>query len=390
MESGSTPITDATEKLIYEACQLPFANNYNQEKLVYLKGLMDTVFKSNYIGNSAIPKKAIYLVKNHIEAVQRKRGNNPWLWFKKIFGLISKDEQFFNSRENLFLTSCDILTKFDSQEKISEHDEFLLDFYTDKNEYPKKLGFRSLANMTTEWPTIKACSETFFRYSGGDYAKYSRYMKDYFCGEHFLIADNGALANKLSEQPVAHLRSSSHYAFGSTDGLKGGKVPQSKEEAYKADVEPQYEITGDQAKVLLFSKVSLQTIKNKILNEELLLKDKQGKVKVITPNCVKNANTLGDSIRTYSWLQTEWAPDSANWREANFWKHRVFSFGLYVIRKLLKMERPNIGPYGYGHGDPNAGGVGPTILEPQNQGFGSVIKEDEDEKDHEKSSTLET
>jgi hypothetical protein len=55
--------------------------------------------------------------------------------------------------------------------------------------------------------------------------------------------------------------------------------------------------------------------------------------------------------RKYTFMQTEWAPDSTSVFTGNFWRHRVFSFGLYVGRKILGFSKPNIGPYGYGHAD---------------------------------------
>ncbi len=205
-------------------------------------------------------------------------------------------------------------------------------------ELPGMLRVRSAATKDLE--TIKIISKRLWDHFG-EYEPYKQHMKLFFEGEHFLFEEQNdfLLYEELKKPEVtcAYLRGSSHYDHGTLNNKTGGPVPESADKVPN----PQYEIEGPQVKALLLGRVKLAVNPN---GELIFGRAAEGKEEA--------------SSRKFTFLQTEWAPDSDTIFSANFWKHRVFSFVLYAARKTLGCETPNVGPYGYGHGDAKQ----PTVI----------------------------
>lgn len=348
---------NAVQEIIDLACQSQFVNMHEKsEQVDRVQEKLCTVRQEVLRDGYSLPLKRAVL--RSVNMIESRLIEDNMSWFDRFVRSVPFFRNFFVPEFRTefvpeFRTELGRLLEDQENDLLCE-EEARLHFFSKE---ARKLGIKKSAEGDLE--AIKLCSKTFWECSK-NYGEYAKHMKAYFCGEHFLIADDGALNQELAQLEGVHLRSSSHYDFGSKDHTKGGAVPENEQAANDAEVYPQYEITGPQVKALLFSKVCLKILEG-VQETTIFSKTPTGKVEIIKPNM----QVPLPHAKTFSWLQAEWAPDSANWREADFWKHRVFSFGLYVIRKLLKLETPNIGPYGYGHGDLNAGGVGPTILYPK-------------------------
>lgn len=240
-------------------------------------------------------------------------------------------------------------------DKIQTEEEARLKFY---KELPRKLKVKKAA--TGDLEVIKAVSRKIWE-STQDYSEYEKKMIMFFEGEHLLFEEGaveevGEDFSSVSENynfcevlrgphMGAYLRGSSHYDHGTTNDQTGGPVPTEEEVISGRVKNPQYEIVGPQAKAILFGRVFLalgedeQPIFGKTYDQTKADLQRQGK------------KTLPTKGRRYTFMQTEWAPDSESVWTANFWKHRVFSFLLYVGRKITGFRKPNVGPYGYGHAD---------------------------------------
>ncbi|WP_059360407.1 hypothetical protein [Parachlamydia acanthamoebae] len=192
--------------------------------------------------------------------------------------------------------------------------------------------------------SIKVMSAKFWEHAK-NYSEYEKYMRLFFQGEHMLIEENEtyALYDCLRvARRGAYLRGSSHYDHGTINGKTGGPPPMNK--TITAVANPQYAITGPQIKSLLFGRVKLAVDE----------KDNPLFGKTFEQSCQeagKKKKEAPKRFKQYTFVQTEWAPDSDTIYSKNFWKHRVFSFFLYKCRKLFHFEKPNVGPYGYGHAD---------------------------------------
>lgn len=194
-----------------------------------------------------------------------------------------------------------------------------------------RLKIKNVAG-TNESKAIKKVSEALFAKYSNDYNRYRKEMKHFFKGAHMLFDET--LKDDL-EKCGALIRTSSHYDFGAIDHVKGGVAPIDEAHALGFGVIAQYKITGPQVKEMLFGKVTLETDGNH------------------RPIFGRKAPENALFTKTYTFIQTEWAPDSRDWKTGDWWKHRVLSFGLYASRKLLGFAKPNVGPYGYGRADNN-------------------------------------
>lgn len=267
--------------------------------------------------------KAVSVIKGHLE--------------KKISGLFSL---FIGEKDKTRIRNL-ILNLGDGNVGAAPatEGEARIQFY---QELPSMLRVRSAAGKDLE--TIKIVSKKLWDHFG-DYAEYKKHMKLFFEGEHFLFEEEGneySLYDELKDptKTDAYLRGSSHYDHGTTNNKTGGPVPEKASDVANA----QYEIEGPQLKALLFGRVELAVDDKNRLIFGKTFKDVSG--------------TKRDTPRKFTFLQTEWAPDSSSLFSLNFWKHRVFSFILYAARKTIGSETPNVGPYGFGHGDAK----NPTVI----------------------------
>jgi hypothetical protein len=195
------------------------------------------------------------------------------------------------------------------------------------------------------------------------YLVFRSLMTAFYQGEHFVFLEDDpdgsldakgkASISKPSESAplyetlssLGKLRGSSHYDHGTLNGATGGPVPTDP----KAVKNPQYGIDGPHFKHLCLGRATLLSDATKFYfgkTEEDVLKETKKPTKEFSHHRV-------------TWLQTEGAPDSSSLFTRNFWRHRVRDFTLYIFRKnILHSEKPNVGPYGYGHGDNN-----PTLID---------------------------
>ncbi len=227
-----------------------------------------------------------------------------------------------------------ILGDFEASQQPTSEPEARLRFY---KELPSKLRVRSAAKKDLE--AIKLVSQKLWDRTE-NYDDYSKYMRKFFKGEHMLFEEESEgfeLYDQLKDDKTtgAYLRGSSHYDHGTLNGKTGGPVPKSESEVKN----PQYEIEGPQIKALLVGRVKLATDGDKPIFGKTF------------DQIAEERKKESLSSKNYTFLQTEWAPDSSSWLTSNFWKHRVLSFFLYAGRKTLGFSKPNVGPYGYGHGD---------------------------------------
>ncbi len=183
---------------------------------------------------------------------------------------------------------------------------------------------------------------------------YDSLMRRFFQGEHMLFeeAEDFSLYNTLiapETEAGAYLRGSSHYDHGTLDGKTGGVPPAMPNQVDNA----QYEIVGPQVKALLVGRVELG-----VKSDGSLIFGK-------TASQAARDGQVAEKTRKYTFLQTEWAPDDSSFFSANFWKHRVLSFCIYAARKFIGSTTPNVGPYGYGHGDQGkTADAEPTVVVP--------------------------
>lgn len=228
-----------------------------------------------------------------------------------------------------------------SSQQPETEKEARLKFYA---ELPNQLNVKKAA--TKDLDAIKTISQTIWN-KFQNYDDYAKHMKMFFEGEHLLFEENDdyQLYEQLKDPKLgAYLRGSSHYDHGTLNGKTGGAVP-SQQEIDKGLVDnPQYECEGPQVKALLFGRV------------KLALDDKGKPIfgKTFEQVCEEakiSHKPLPTKFRKYTFMQTEWAPDSESFLTSNFWKHRILSFCLYTTRKILGLSKPNVGPYGYGHAD---------------------------------------
>ena len=223
--------------------------------------------------------------------------------------------------------------------------EARLKFYA---KLPQELRVKQAASSDIE--VIKAVSKKIWDRVGNS-ADYEKYMKMFFEGEHILFeeeGDNFEFYDELKE--MGYLRGSSHYDHGTTDGKTGGPVPENAGLVNN----PQYEIQGPQVKALLLGRVKLALAEDStpIFGQTI------DQFIASRPSEVAKPRS-----KNYTFMQTEWAPDSDSLFTSNYWKHRVFSFCLYAGRKVLGCEKPNVGPYGYGHADKgNSPNSNPTVI----------------------------
>jgi hypothetical protein len=239
-------------------------------------------------------------------------------------------------------TMIDALPNLEATDRPQNEAEARLLFY--KN-LPGSLRVKNAAQKDLE--TIKIVSTRLWNHFQ-NYDSYADHMKLFFEGEHFLFeeAENFTLYDTLkdTETTGAYLRGSSHYDHGTLDGKTGGPVPKSAGDV----ANPQYEIEGPQIKALLVGRV------------KLALKDDNTLIfgKSFDQIREEKGNQAPARSKNYTFMQAEWAPDSDSYLSANFWKHRVLSFILYAGRKFIGSSTPNVGPYGYGHGDQKC----PTVI----------------------------
>lgn len=194
------------------------------------------------------------------------------------------------------------------------------------------------------------------------YPLFKSLMTTFYQGEHFVFFEDipsekgKEKASRLSTDENdmlydalkfhGYLRGSSHYDHGTLNGATGGPVPISPEDVKN----PQYGIDGPHLKHLCFGRAILLSDESK--------KTYFGKTE---EDVLKETKKAAESFSRHqvTWLQTEGAPDSSSFFTRNFWRHRVRDFTLYFFRKnILHSEKPNVGPYGYGHGDNN-----PTVID---------------------------
>jgi len=273
-------------------------------------------------------------------------------WFS--FLIAKNDKQRIRSAIDRIAAAQKSLAK---AANIDSEEAARLKFYAD---LPKKLSVSSAAQK--DMAAIKLISQKIWD-AFQDSEEYAKHMKLFFEGEHYLFEedhqddDRYQLYDRLKDPVIgAYLRGSSHYDHGTTNGQTGGPVPTQQEILDHMVENPQYEIEGPQVKALLFGRVKLaighdnQPIFGKSFDQ-------------IAEEAVEKGESPPKNFRKYTFLQTEWAPDSDSKFTANFWKHRIFSFCLYVGRKILGFSKPNVGPYGYGHADKGRDpGSNPTVI----------------------------
>lgn len=241
------------------------------------------------------------------------------------------------------------IRKLPVSESLSEG-EARLKFY---EQLPRRLKVKDAA--ANDLIVIKEVSQKIWNASESD-EKYQEHMTMFFEGEHLLfeedekdpLSDHFEFYEHLKNPAIgSYLRGSSHYDHGTTNYKTGGPVPTEKDIHEGKINNPQYEIEGPQVKALLFGRVKLaldqdsKPIRGKTFDE-------------VTQGRKEKEAESPTKFRKYTFMQTEWAPDSDSFFNANYWKHRILSFCLYAWRKTFGFEKPNVGPYGYGHNDPKA------------------------------------
>lgn len=219
-------------------------------------------------------------------------------------------------------------------------DEARINFYRD---LPKHLSVKHAANLN-ELNALKAISKRIWE---ANPTKYPQIMLDIYRGEHVLIEEDSQTAEKRQFTNYnqlktfgAHLRGSSHYDGGWT---KEGRLPKSEEEVEN----PQFEIWGDHVKELVFGRVKMAVIDEKLIYG----KTYEQAIKAMSKQNPAHPGLKTVKARYFTWFQLEGARDSNKFYKKDFWAHRTRDYPTYVFRKYSRFERANIGPYGYGHGD---------------------------------------
>lgn len=264
---------------------------------------------------------------------------------KKISGIFSflikhKDKERI---KNLIAQIHQIKTNFAEAGGVPlTEKEARLRFYRDT---VKKLNISKAPNGD-EWEAIKILSQ---RIWSSQPLRYQEIMASIFQGEHVLIEEkvegdqpHFGTYEALRQNCHAQLRTSSHYDQGKDPE---GKVPKRADQTEN----PQYEIWGNHMKELLFGRVTLA-----VKEDESLIFGKTFK----QAQALHQDKINPQKTRHFTWFQMEGARDTTNIFKLNFWRHRVRDYTTYLIRKSLKFEKANIGPYGYGHSDRK-----PTVIE---------------------------
>lgn len=233
-----------------------------------------------------------------------------------------------------------------------------------------RLGIKNAA-QERDSQVIQAVSSRLWANCGENYEEYRDYMTRFFKGEHFVFLEDTesgeSLYTALQEGGAASFRASSHYDHGTVNHKINGALPHNE-----GDVDnPQFGISSRQLKHLVFGRVTLA--RNIADDKEIIYgKTYDQAMKSLTRHQHPDLAVTSEEFATakeeiskqYSkvnaaWLQTERTPDSPNVLKANFWNHRIRDFFLYAFRKkILHSETPNVGPYGYGHGDDH-----PSLIE---------------------------
>lgn len=242
--------------------------------------------------------------------------------------------------------------------------EARLKFYQER---APAIGIKRAAG-SKDYSVIKEISQRLWKSSGEDYAKYEPLMTAFFKGEHFLVLEEGDKKDSLFEawKKNGLIRRSSHYEKGTLNGSISGPEPKSVDEIKN----PQLAVSGPQVKHLLFghvtvaqNKKTLEIIYGKTFDQAM---DELAHSKKDSTLSAEEIQSLKDRIKQdyqeipATWFQTEGAPDSGHPLNGNFWKHRIRDFMVYIVRKqVFRSDTPNVGPYGYGHGDDR-----PTTLPP--------------------------
>lgn len=326
---GPTP----TDVLVDFATQINFSGHYyvskNNNKFVLTEQKTDSQHLKDLIaearketGKQKEVSAAISIIKSHLE--------------NKVSGIFSL---FINKTDKERIDALIVALGNEDAPSAPETEALArLQFY---KELPQMLGVRNATQKDLE--ATKIISKKLWDHFE-NYEKYKTHMKMFFEGEHFLFEEANKFALyeelKVAQNSGAYLRGSSHYDHGTRNGKTGGPVPITEDNVSN----PQYEIEGPQIKALLFGRVKLA-------------EDKDGNL-IFGKTYDDVPKEIRKKERKFTFLQTEWAPDSSSVFSANFWKHRIFSFVLYAARKTLGLETPNVGPYGYGHGDAKA----PTVI----------------------------
>lgn len=316
--------------------QSGFALTKNKTTLQNLTALIQAIIASKQLDEQKQIKvrAAIHVIELHLN--QKITG---------LFSLLNRQED--NARINQAIQDIQQAKQKlkNSPFPLSEA-EARLKFYAGLS---NKLSVKNAA--TNDLEGIKAVSRKIWEMCK-EYENYEKYMIMFFEGEHFLFEENDQTPSDdfsfyeelKGPHTTAYLRGSSHYDHGTTNGKAGGPPPNQQDIERGVVKNPQYEIAGPQVKALLFGRVKLAL-------------DPNGKPifgKAFDQICeAAKAQRLFVPVkfRKYTFLQAEWAPDGDSIWTINFWKHRILSCGIYKARKLLSMEKPNVGPYGYGHAD---------------------------------------
>lgn len=301
-----------------------------------------------------------------LEIIQDHLKNQPKRGFKKILSsLVTKGGK---NPHNTAVQRIDEISqklgvKIEKKPPQSEG-EARLKYY---HEAAPSIGIKMAADIK-DYDVIKEISQRLWKASEGDYAQYESLMTAFFKGEHFLILEDDEKKDSLfgALQKEGSIRKSSHYEKGSLDGSITGPAPKTADEIKH----PQLSVTGPQIKHLLFGHVTVA--RNKKTKEIIYGKtfdqaiDQLSKSKKNSKLNEKELQNRKDKFKQdyeevpATWFQTEGAPDSGRPLNKNFWKHRVRDFMVYVVRKkIFSSDMPNVGPYGYGHGDDR-----PTTLPP--------------------------
>lgn len=267
---------------------------------------------------------------------------------KKIKGI----SRFFISKRdkhnmNVLLTNVQIVKQkvsgnINKGQPLTESEARLL-FYHDA---AKKLDIQEAPNEN-EQEALKILSQKIWE---ADPEKYQERMTAIFQGEHVLIEElQDKIGNSKYEtyekltQLGARLRTSSHYDEGKDSQ---GNTPEDPSQT----VNPQYEIWGDHVKELLFGRVTLAVREDNSLV--------YGKTFAQAANS-EEGNRIPIKARHFTWFQLEGARDGQSIFDLNFWRHSIRDFVTYwVLKNILRFEKPNVGPYGFGHAD-----ICPTVIE---------------------------
>lgn len=211
--------------------------------------------------------------------------------------------------------------------------------------------------MVDEHKAVNWLSNAVYNSTKGDWNRYHAIMVGAYRGDHLLIEDDPShqKADQLTQCGTI-LRGSSHYERGRPiKEWKDGQpvfAPEGRESFVKAK-EPHHGITGDHVRHILFNRVEMYHTKDgkiipaKTATQVQHLFDAKKPVRDVDGNEVKPEEV---KKRHYVALQFESSADSDgnNLLDIKFYTHRILGFITYRIRKLLGIQKANIGAYGYG------------------------------------------